>query len=61
MAVWGGFTNRWEKKREVKNKGQRQRYTELNAELQRIARRDNKVFFNDQCEDIEESNGMGKN
>ena len=61
MALWGGFTNSWEKKREVKNKGQRQRYTELNVELQRIARRDKKVFFNDQCKDIEESNGMGKN
>ena len=49
-----------EKKREVKGKGERERYTQLNAEFQRIARRDKKAFFNEQCKEIEESNRMGK-
>ena len=48
-----------EKRREVKGKGERERYTHLNAEFQRIARRD-KAFFNDQCKEMEESNRMGK-
>ena len=47
------------KRREVKSKGEKERYTHLNAEFQRIARRDKKPFFNDQCKEIEE-NRMGK-
>ena len=49
------------KKREAKNKGEKERYKHLNAEFQRIARRDKKVFFSDQCKEIEENNRMGKN
>ena len=49
-----------EKRREVKSKGEKERYTYLNAEFQRIARRDKKAFFCDQCKEIEENNGMGK-
>ena len=49
-----------EKRREAKGKGEKERYTHLNAEFQRIARRDNKVFLSDQCKEIEENNGMGK-
>ena len=48
------------KRREVKNKGEKERYTHLNAELQRIARRDKKVLLHDQCKEIEENNRMGK-
>ena len=48
------------KRREVKTKGEKERYTHLNAECQRIARRDKKTFLNDQCKEIEENNGMGK-
>ena len=48
------------KRREVKGKGGKERYTHLNAEFQRIARRDNKVFLSDQCKEIEENNRMGK-
>ena len=48
------------KKREVKNKGVKERYTHLNAELQSIARRDRRAFFSDQCKKIEENNRMGK-
>ena len=48
MAVWGGLTNSCEKKR-GKSKGEKERYKRLNAELQRIARRDKKAFFSDQC------------
>ena len=48
------------KRREVKNKGEKERYSHLNAEFQRIARRDKKVFFSDQCKEIEENNRMGK-
>ena len=48
------------KRREVKNKGVKERYTHLNAEFQRIARRDKKAFFSDQCKEIEENNRMGK-
>ena len=43
------------KRREVKRKGERDRYTQLNAEFQRIARRGKKAFFNDQCQEIEEN------
>ena len=49
-----------EERREVKAKGQRERYTHLNAELKRIARRDKKAFLNEQCKEIEENNRMGK-
>jgi len=44
----------------VKVKGEKERYTHLNAEVQRIARRDKKVFLSDQCKEIEENNIMGK-
>ena len=49
-----------EKRREAKSKGEKERYTHLNAEFQRIARRDKKAFLNDQCKEIEENNRMGK-
>ena len=49
-----------EERREVKGKGERERYTQLNAEFQRTARRDKKVFLNEQCKDIEKNNKMGK-
>ena len=49
-----------EKRRKAKSKGEKERYTHLNAEFQRIARRDKKAFFSDQCKEIEESNRMGK-
>ena len=49
-----------EEKREYKGKGEKERYTLLNAEFQRIARRDKKVFVSDQCKEIEENNRMGK-
>ena len=49
-----------EKRREAKGKGEKERYTHLNAEFQRIARRDKKDFFSDQCKKIEEKNTMGK-
>ena len=49
-----------EERREAKGKGERERYTHLNAEFQITARRDKKAFFSDQCEEIEENNGMGK-
>ena len=48
------------KRREVKSKGEKERYTHLNAEFQRIARRHKKAFFSDQCEEIEENNRKGK-
>ena len=48
------------KRREVKNKGEKERHKHLNAEFQRIARRDKKVFFSDQCKETEENNRMGK-
>ena len=49
-----------EKRREAKGKGEQERYTHLNAEFQRTARRDKKVFLSDQCKGIEENNRMGK-
>ena len=49
-----------EKRREAKSKGEKERYTHLNAEFQRIAMRDKKVFLSDQCKEIEENNRMGK-
>ena len=48
------------KRREVKGKGEKERYTHPNAEFQRTARRDKKVFLSDQCKEIEENNRMGK-
>ena len=48
------------KRREVKSKGEKERYKHLNAEFQRIARRDKKAFFSDQCKEIEEDNRIGK-
>ena len=48
------------KRRDVKSKGEKERYTHLNAEHQRIARRDKKAFLSDQCKEIEENNRMGK-
>ena len=54
-----GLTNSCEKKR-MKSKGEKERYKHLNAEFQRIARRDKKAFLSDQCKEIEENNRMGK-
>ena len=48
------------KRREAKNKGEKERYSCLNAEFQRIARRDKKAFLSDQCKEIEENNRIGK-
>ena len=48
------------KSREAKSKGEKERYKHLNAEFQRLARRDKKAFFSDQCKEIEENNRMGK-
>ena len=59
MAVWGGLTNSYEKKRS-ENKGEKEQYKHLKAEFQRIARRDKKAFLSDQCKEIEEINRMGK-
>ena len=49
-----------EKRREVKNKGKKERYIHFNAEFQRIARRDKKAFLSDQCKELEGNNRMGK-
>ena len=49
-----------EKRTEVKGKGEKERYTHLNAEFQRIARRDKKAFLSDQCKETEENNRLGK-
>ena len=49
-----------EKRREVKGKGEKERYTHLNAEFQRIAKTDKKAFLSNQCKEIEENNRMGK-
>ena len=49
-----------EKTREAKDKGEKERYTHLNVEFQRIARREKKVFLSDKCKEIEENNRMGK-
>ena len=58
MAVWGGLQIAV-KRREAKSKGEKERYKHLNAEFQRIARRDKKAFFSDQSKEIEENNRMG--
>ena len=49
-----------EKRKEAKGKGEKERYTHLNVEFQRITRRDKKAFLSDQCKEIEENNRMGK-
>jgi len=49
-----------EKRRQAKGKGEKERYTHLNAELQKIERRDKKAFLSDQCKETEENNRMGK-
>ena len=59
MAVWEALQTAG-KRREVKGKGAKGRYTHLNAEFQRVARRDKKAFLSDQCKEIEENNRMGK-
>ena len=59
MAVWGGLTNSWEKKRS-KRKEEKERYKHLNAEFQRIARRDRKAVLSEQCKETEENNRKGK-
>ena len=59
IAVWGGLTNSCEKKRS-KIIGEKERLKHLNAEIQRLARRDKKAFLSDQCKEIEENNRMGK-
>ena len=59
VAIWGGLTNSCEG-REVKSKGEKERYTHLKAEFQRIARRVKNAFLSDQCKEIEENNRMGK-
>ena len=59
MAVWGDLTNSCEKKRDEKQ-GEKERYKHLNAEFQRIARRDKKAFFSDQFKEIKEKNRKGK-
>ena len=59
MAVWGGLTNSCEKKRSKKHRRKGKTYP-LNAEFQRIARRDKKAFLSNQCKEIEENNRMGK-
>ena len=61
-AKWlsGEALQRAEKRREAKGKGEREIYTHLNAEFQRIARRDKKAFLSDQCKEIKENNRMEK-
>ena len=54
MAVWGGLTNSCEKK------GEKEKYTHLNAEFQRTARKDKKAFLSDQCKEIQENNSWEK-
>ena len=59
MAVWGGLTNSCERKRSEKQR-RKGKIKHLNAEFQRIARRDKKAFLSNQCKEIEENNRMGK-
>ena len=59
MGVWGGLINSWEK-REAKGKGEKERYTHLNAEFQRIARSNKKAFSTEQYKEIAKNNRMGK-
>ena len=60
MVVSEGALQIAEKRKEVKGKGEKERYIHLNAHFQRIARRDKKAFFSDQCKEIEENNRIGK-
>ena len=59
IVVWGGLTNSWEEKRR-KDKAEKERYIQLNAEFKRRARRDKKAIQSDQCKEIEENSRMGK-
>ena len=59
-AKWSEALQIAEERRETKGKGERERYTQLNAEFQRIAERDKKAFLSDQCKEIEENNRMGR-
>ena len=59
MVVWGGLVNSYEKKRSERQ-GENKRYTHLNAEFKKTAKRDKKAFLSDQCKEIEENNRMGK-
>ena len=59
MAVWKALKIAV-KRRKAKSKGEKERYKHLNAEFQRIARRDKKAFLSDQCKEIEKNNRMGK-
>ena len=59
LAVWGGLKIAM-KRRETTGKGEKERYTHLNAEFQRIARKDKKAFLSDQCKEIEENYRVGK-
>ena len=59
MAAWEALQIAV-KRGEVKSQGEKERYKHLNAEFQRIARRDKKAFFSDQCKEIKENNRMGK-
>ena len=59
MTVWGGLTNSCEKKRSEKQR-KKERYSHLNAEFQRVARRDKKAFLSNQCKEIDENNSMWK-
>ena len=59
MVAWEGLTNSCKKKRS-EGKGEKERYTHLNAEFQTITRREKKAFLSDQCKEIEENNRMGK-
>ena len=59
MTVWGGVTNSCEKKTSKKQR-EKERYSHLNAEFQRIVRRDKKAFLSNQCKEIEENNRLGK-
>ena len=59
MVAWGGLTNSWKKKRSEKQR-RKERYIYLNAEFQRIGRRDKKAFLSKQCKEIEKNNRMEK-
>ena len=59
-GAWQATVHGVAKRREAKSKGEKERYKHLNAEFQRIARRDKKAFFGDQCKETEENNRMGK-
>ena len=59
MVVWGGLTDSWEKKRSEKQR-RKEKYSQLNAEFQRIVRRDKKAFLHEQCKEIKESNFFKK-